>query len=65
MLQTLALIFSSNSDSWQLLTNRLQILREVIHCPCGQAKGDAVTLYSYHDDADDVRRSLKSDHRGT
>ena len=36
-----------------------------LHCPCGQAKGEAVTLYSYHDDADDVRRSLKSDHRGT
>ena len=35
MLQTLALIFSSNSDSWQLLTNRLQILRKVIQYLAG------------------------------
>ena len=35
----------------------------MMNCQSGQANGDAVTINRNHDDAENVRRSLKADHR--
>ena len=37
----------------------------MMNCQGGQANGDAVTINRNHDDAENVRRSLKADHRSS